>query len=117
MSDPKLEKKTGKRSQSQQQNVGSHARRNSGVTSGTLADVNPEAATRAVNASALETESGAAGANMRFGDPTPEEIAARAYRCWHERGCPHGSPDIDWTRAEQELRTERQGKSAAAALG
>lgn len=44
-----------------------------------------------------------------------EEIMARAYRCWHERGCPEGSPDVDWTRAEQELQTERQRKSAAAA--
>lgn len=42
--------------------------------------------------------------------PTRDEIAARAYRCWHERGCPEGSPEEDWDRAERELRTERQGQ-------
>jgi hypothetical protein len=42
------------------------------------------------------------------------EIARRAYRCWHERGCPHGSPEVDWHRAERELREERRRKSAAA---
>lgn len=41
--------------------------------------------------------------------PTRDEIAARAYRCWHERGCPEGSPEEDWDRAERELRAERQG--------
>lgn len=39
--------------------------------------------------------------------PTAEEIEARAYRCWHERGCPHGTPEEDWRRAEEELRLER----------
>jgi hypothetical protein len=33
-----------------------------------------------------------------------EEIARRAYHCWKERGCPEGSPDVDWNRAERELR-------------
>jgi hypothetical protein len=40
--------------------------------------------------------------------PTTDEISERAFRCWHERGCPHGSPEIDWQRAEQELREERR---------
>jgi hypothetical protein len=38
---------------------------------------------------------------------TSEEVAARAYRCWHERGCPVGSPEVDWHRAEEELRNRR----------
>jgi hypothetical protein len=47
--------------------------------------------------------------------PTADEISARAYRCWQERGCPEGSPEVDWRRAEEELRRERQiGRSAAA---
>ncbi len=46
------------------------------------------------------------GANPDLG-PTDEEIAARAYHCWHERGCPHGTPEEDWRRAEEELRRER----------
>lgn len=40
--------------------------------------------------------------------PTHDEIAARAHRCWHERGCPEGSPEEDWHRAERELRAERE---------
>jgi hypothetical protein len=50
---------------------------------------------------------------MRLGDdaeyrPSSDEISERAYRCWHERGCPHGSPEVDWERAVQELREERR---------
>lgn len=41
-------------------------------------------------------------------DPSYDEIAQRAYHCWHERGCPDGSPEVDWTRAEEELRSERR---------
>ncbi len=47
--------------------------------------------------------------------PTREEIAARAYRCWHERGCPEGSPEADWQRAEEELQAERRRKKGSAA--
>ncbi len=31
-------------------------------------------------------------------------IAARAYELWQERGCPNGSDQEDWFRAEQELK-------------
>jgi hypothetical protein len=37
--------------------------------------------------------------------PEPEEIARLAYTYWEERGCPDGSSDDDWYRAEEELRT------------
>jgi hypothetical protein len=33
-----------------------------------------------------------------------EKIARLAYSHWEARGCPHGSPDEDWFRAERELR-------------
>jgi len=36
-----------------------------------------------------------------------EEIALRAYRLWEARGCPIGSPEEDWLRAEEEIRGER----------
>jgi|GEM_PF-1870263 len=36
-----------------------------------------------------------------------DDVAAHAYRCWHERGCPDGSPEVDWHRAEEELRNRR----------
>lgn len=33
-----------------------------------------------------------------------EEVARLAYQFWEERGCPFGSSEVDWWRAEQELR-------------
>lgn len=32
-----------------------------------------------------------------------EEIARLAYSYWEARGCPHGSPEEDWFRAERGL--------------
>ncbi|MDD5544173.1 MAG: DUF2934 domain-containing protein [Acidobacteriia bacterium] len=37
-----------------------------------------------------------------------ERISELAYRLWNERGCPIGSPDEDWFRAEEELRNHRE---------
>jgi hypothetical protein len=33
------------------------------------------------------------------------EIAALAHELWQARGCPQGSPDEDWFRAAQQLRS------------
>lgn len=44
---------------------------------------------------------------------TDEDVAAHAYRCWHERGCPEGSPEVDWHRAEEELRRRRARTATA----
>lgn len=41
--------------------------------------------------------------------PTYEEIARLAYNYWEARGRPHGSPEEDWLRAEQDLLMERSG--------
>lgn len=51
--------------------------------------------------------------------PTPLEqnsIAALAYQFWQARGCPFGSPEEDWFRAEAELRahTPQQIRTMAA---
>jgi hypothetical protein len=43
-----------------------------------------------------------------------DAVAARAFECWHERGCPDGSPEVDWDRAQEELRTARTRKSSTA---
>src|SRR6266849_10732533 len=32
-----------------------------------------------------------------------EQIAALAYEFWQARGCPDGTPDEDWFRAEREI--------------
>ncbi len=45
-----------------------------------------------------------------------DEVAARAYECWHERGCPEGSPEVDWHRAEQDIRERRRPRAAAAGM-
>jgi hypothetical protein len=36
-------------------------------------------------------------------------VAELAYRYWEERGCPSGSPEEDWYRAEAGLRGESNG--------
>ena len=33
-----------------------------------------------------------------------EQVAILAYRLWQERGCPEGSPEVDWLQAQQELQ-------------
>lgn len=34
-----------------------------------------------------------------------QSVAALAYELWQGRGCPEGSPEEDWFRAEQALRS------------
>ena len=38
-----------------------------------------------------------------------QEIARLAYSYWEARGCPEGSAEADWLRAEQELRAAITG--------
>jgi len=35
------------------------------------------------------------------------EIAQLAYQFWLDRGCPIGSPEEDWSRAEQDLKSKQ----------
>jgi hypothetical protein len=35
-----------------------------------------------------------------------EKITIRAHSLWEERGCPVGSPEEDWSRAEQAASNE-----------
>ena len=37
-------------------------------------------------------------------DPEHEEIACLAYQNWQQRGCPIGTPEEDWFRAEEEIK-------------
>jgi hypothetical protein len=39
--------------------------------------------------------------------PDSQQIASLAYALWQARGCPEGSPEEDWLKAEQELTTSR----------
>src|ERR1700693_5493528 len=45
--------------------------------------------------------------------PTHEQIAVLAYLFWHERGCPDGSPQMDWFGAEEHLRSVNERTSEA----
>jgi hypothetical protein len=57
----------------------------------------PAAASRAIEAQPDPTDS----------NPRREEIARLAYSYWEARGGRDGSPEADWFRAEQELRTRK----------
>jgi hypothetical protein len=39
--------------------------------------------------------------------PTSEAVASLARALWEARGCPEGSPDDDWFRAERTLKSQR----------
>jgi hypothetical protein len=41
---------------------------------------------------------------MKANAEVREQIEALAYQLWLERGCPAGSPEVDWLRAEHEMR-------------
>jgi hypothetical protein len=36
-----------------------------------------------------------------------EETAALAHKLWRDRGCPQGSPELDWSLAVEELRSRK----------
>jgi len=58
-------------------------------------------------AKALITESRGKETDNR---PLPEQIAALAHSLWQERGCPNGSSEQDWFKAELEIREQRKGE-------
>ncbi len=39
-------------------------------------------------------------------------IREKAHELWVERGCPTGSPEVDWKQAEELLRAEAQRRYA-----
>ena len=39
-----------------------------------------------------------------------EQVAILAYHLWQERGCPEGSPEVDWLQAEQQLQAAGDDK-------
>lgn len=43
-----------------------------------------------------------------------EAIRLNAYYLWQERGCPVGSPEVDWLRAEEQLGKESQDNAKPA---
>ncbi|HEX9400467.1 MAG TPA: DUF2934 domain-containing protein [Anaeromyxobacter sp.] len=59
----------------------------------------------------IQTKRGPAPASAPGGAPAAAEIAARAYEIWQESGCPEGSHEEHWYRAEREVR-ERPKRTA-----
>ncbi|HTX41350.1 MAG TPA: DUF2934 domain-containing protein [Acidobacteriaceae bacterium] len=67
------------------------------------------AAPRKAAAKKQSTEPKAAPAELRSvpaqsRSVSHDDIRQLAHRFWAERGHPHGQPEVDWFRAEQELR-------------
>jgi Protein of unknown function (DUF2934) len=53
----------------------------------------------------------------REGAPRPQEIELLAFEFWLDRGSPIGSPEVDWFRAEEELkRTDKPGEDSLTRL-
>jgi hypothetical protein len=48
-------------------------------------------------------------------DVDTAEIRALAFELWQARGCPEGSPEIDWRRAEERLRESGTSEELMAA--
>jgi len=46
-------------------------------------------------------------------EPNETDIAALAYALWESRGCPDGSPEEDWFRALDELRSQKAHSTTA----
>ena len=44
----------------------------------------------------------------------PEAVEAMAYQFWLQRGCPIGSDQEDWYRAEAELKDKKPANQQAA---
>lgn len=45
-----------------------------------------------------------------------EDIEGRAYQLWQDRGCPQGSPEVDWEQAEQELSGSQSADGEAGGM-
>lgn len=76
--------------------------RGSGTTVRGASDKVPP--TSAMPSSSETTASSYEGSETAY---TDQELAAEAHRCWHERGCPEGSPEIDWQTARERLRARK----------
>ena len=48
--------------------------------------------------------------------PTHEDIERRAFPLWQERGCPLGSPDVDWQHADQEFSDDQTSDGDAGGM-
>ena len=61
------------------------------------------------NQAYLQSQKAHQGGRTEHGEVAQEvneqDVAALAYKLWQDRCCPEGSPDEDWFRAIEELRS------------
>lgn len=89
--------------------------RGAGTT--TLGTNNSKTTGSTVPATGSGISGGAAESGHLAGDlaGSEGEIAALAYNYWCDRGCPVGSPEVDWKRAEEKYRASKGGVTARSA--
>ncbi len=51
---------------------------------------------------------------FRSADERAGAVAELAYRLWEERGCPEGSPEDDWYKAELMIEREQDDEGGKA---
>jgi hypothetical protein len=49
-------------------------------------------------------------------DGQQQDIQVAAYYLWQQRGCPFGTPQVDWFRAEAQFREQHENASDDTAL-
>lgn len=71
------------------------------------------------SAAAEETAAanGAPAATLAVETAEHEQIARLAYSYWEARGCPDGSAEEDWLRAERELQAPVRAVATAGSAG
>ncbi len=57
---------------------------------------------------AVETGSDLSNPNGSSSTAETNDISMLAYALWQQRGCPYGSPEIDWIEAESQLNNKPQ---------
>jgi hypothetical protein len=123
MVDPKFNELPAPPEEDKKRSIGAKPRRGLSINETIAAEAN-----RSIGAAGVDTSNMTVGFDGRDPnatinlepEPIPfllnyEEVALRAFELWNERGCPVGSPELDWKEAEADLLARRRGSKAAAA--
>jgi hypothetical protein len=81
-----------------------------------MADSNRHPVVQERDVSIMETpiqmETEGATENPAAANSDHDVIQALAHAYWIARGCPIGSPEVDWLRAEEDLKNQRASQAA-----
>ena|SRR5690348_6566201 len=75
----------------------------------------PGTTTRAEMPASQETRSAGVGDGATDSAMLPERVQLIAYQLWIDRGCPIGSPEIDWMEAESICRKSQDSPTSSQA--